>query len=474
MKKMLKWTLALALLAASLLLTTAALAEPHEHYAWCTDKNPSVCRICGATEDVEVRHHGKYITCISVNNVRHNEVCIACGTTLSSMNHYTYCDQPDLTACIKCGSHGSVEIFHDRTSIVDNGNGTHSAVCELCGKASYTEEHYVFCWSADKTCCEGCGGHAGNIEVSHGDWDYKDNSDDTHTCFCLDCGETIWIDTHNTECTAKDQTRCIDCGAHSSDCYVFHDIELSFDNGDGTHTTKCLTCGAVLYTEAHYTWCANWDTTVCCECGAKDPVVEHDYRMGVCVDCGKEDPNAPELVPVMKNGQLGYEAYGVFTPANGLVEYQGGLFLVDNGSIMTDKDGLVKTERGWYYFAGGQAQIQHTGFVQYDGAWFYVTGGKMDASSNGLYSYDGSKFLVAAGQVRYDYSGLFLNEGAGLHGADGKWYFISGGQVQTQYTGLAQYDGHWFYLVNGVLAESYTGTVAYNGGTFNVVNGMVV
>ena len=509
------------------------LAWEEDHRVLCTDADRSKCRLCGAAEDIVTIHAPENIIIRSNNAETHSEYCTACGSTLDTWHHevlctaadkntcnlcgawcdvepshpydqrqqeyvdrethvevcgachaslgFCYwhtvpCNATDFTVCIECGGRGEMKIVHTLGVYVNIGDGMHSNICEGCGEVFDTDYHHAYCTNLNKNTCAYCNYYDENMPVYHAEeLIYVDNGNGTHSKLCPDCGEVFSTDLHNTSCMVDDRTVCERCGASDQEVIVRHINQLYTDNGDGTHTSTCPYCKEKVYTSEHYVWCDGEDLTVCMCCGAKNPVIYHDYVNGFCLRCGGAEPSTDDRkTAVMKDGLLGYEENGEFILATGLVPFEGGLFLVDSGDVLTDKNGLSKTEKGWYYFAGGQAQTQYTGFVQYDGAWFYVTGGLMDTVSNGLYDYDGSKFLVSAGQVRYDYSGLFQNAAGNLHNADGKWYFIAGGQVQTQYTGLAQYDGHWFYLVGGVLAESYTGTVEYNGGLFQVVNGMVI
>ncbi len=163
------------------------------------------------------------------------------------------------------------------------------------------------------------------------------------------------------------------------------------------------------------------------------------------------------------------------TTKDGMVDYNGGLFVVIDGLVRKDFMGMCHVEflnvDKWYFFSQGQVQKDWNGFAEYDNHWFYLNKGELASNANGFYQYGEGLFLVAAGQIKAEYSGLYQNTQGSK--ADNKWYFLAGGQVQEQYTGLALYDGEWFYLQNGCLAEDYTGYVEYNGGTFYVVNGMV-
>ena len=163
------------------------------------------------------------------------------------------------------------------------------------------------------------------------------------------------------------------------------------------------------------------------------------------------------------------------TTKDGMVDYNGGLFIVIDGLVRKDFMGMCHVELpdvdAWYFFSQGQVQQATTGFAEYNGAWFYLNQGMLDSSKTGIYTYDGARFLVAEGRMVKEYKGLYQHTKG--PGADNKWYFFANGQLQEQYTGLAQHDGEWFYLQNGCLAEDYTGYVDYDGEKFYVVNGMV-
>ena len=382
-----------------------------------------------------------------------------------------------LLALVMTAANGALAEHEHEYADRDNGDGTHSFMCVQCGDRLTTEEHVAYC--IDPGHCRDCGAVIdGSFRLIHYDTNIVDNGDGTHREKCEYCdyeGECL---PHIADCSRPDH--CIQCLAQIPvPEELSHAGRYCSDNGDGTHTWRCDRCGFGFYAEPHIVYCDN--PRLCWTCFAEVSVSQDEMRhhfVGIdngngthtltCDTCGYVDAAGIHQLVIGEDEDV----CGVCGVDSGLMMYQGQLFLVDKGRIMTDVNGLNLLDK-WYYFAAGQVQKQYTGVVSYDGAWFYVTNGRMDTASNGLYDYDGSKFLVSAGQVRYDYSGLFQNAAAGLHNADGKWYFIANGQVQTQYTGLAQYDGHWFYLVNGVLAEDYTGEVSYDGSVFNVVNGMV-
>lgn len=438
MKKRIRLVVLAAVLVLCVTAAVSAMAEEHTHWANCQD--PEHCGECGAeiviseaelAHDFENRDNG---------DGTHTQVCDICGAKGKTEIHYITCIANQF-ACSGCGTEGAYEIWHSEpANAVDNGDGTCTFTCKQCGKTC-TEEHYFI-----DDACDYCGVKKSDVECQH-DFNGRNNGDGTHTLVCDICGKIGKTEQHYIPCIS-DQHSCSSCGIWG-DFVIWHpEVVNAVDNSDGSCTFTCTQCGKTC-TQKHY------------------------YGGGVCYHCGAKDTTPAKSEVVILYGQLGTLTGGEFTPGNGLVEFHDSLFLVDNGRVMTEKNGLALACDEWYYFAAGQAQTQYTGFVQYDGEWFYVTDGKMDTGRNGLYPYDGSKFLLAAGRVLYDYSGLFQNQANILYNADGRWYFIANGQVQTQYTGLAQYDDHWFYLVNGLLAADYTGKVEYDGSLFDVVNGMV-
>ena len=84
----------------------------------------------------------------------------------------------------------------------------------------------------------------------------------------------------------------------------------------------------------------------------------------------------------------------------GLVEYDGGRFMIAAGRILREVDGLIQEPNTglWYYVAAGQV-ADYTTLVQYDGAWFYVINGELATDFTGEVEYDGAMFSVVAGQV---------------------------------------------------------------------------
>ncbi|MBR3105035.1 MAG: hypothetical protein IKH46_14575, partial [Lachnospiraceae bacterium] len=95
----------------------------------------------------------------------------------------------------------------------------------------------------------------------------------------------------------------------------------------------------------------------------------------------------------------------VASDMNAFVEYDGGLFAVGAGRIISEYSGLMQDPQDpingdWYYFAAGQAQTQYTGLAMYDGVWFYVINGKLAVDYTGTVDYDGATFNVENGMVK--------------------------------------------------------------------------
>ena len=89
------------------------------------------------------------------------------------------------------------------------------------------------------------------------------------------------------------------------------------------------------------------------------------------------------------------------TAFTGLVPYDGGLFVVGAGRVLTEASGLLQDPNGsgWYFCANGQIQSRYTGLAQYDGAWFYVENGKLAEDFTGEVEYDGATFQVVNGML---------------------------------------------------------------------------
>ena len=151
---------------------------------------------------------------------------------------------------------------------------------------------------------------------------------------------------------------------------------------------------------------------------------------------------------VAEDGTLrAYKDGKIDTSVNGVVEFNGGQFLMKNGELDTSAEGLSKAEGSsdWYYCSYGQVHSDISQLVPYNGAWFFVTNGKLDRTKEGLVEYDGGKFIVSGGQVHSEYDGLWQDP------ATGSWAYYLGGQFWPYYSGPVVYDGATFQVKDGLL-----------------------
>ena len=68
------------------------------------------------------------------------------------------------------------------------------------------------------------------------------------------------------------------------------------------------------------------------------------------------------------------------TNTNGIVEHDGGKFIVAVGRIAKEAEwfcGRIQKIKNGYFAANGQIQTQHTGVAGYDGKLFYVIKGEL-------------------------------------------------------------------------------------------------
>ena len=209
-----------------------------------------------------------------------------------------------------------------------------------------------------------------------------------------------------------------------------------------TYTSVCPDCGyADGYTEPHYYYSGWLNGTVCAGCKAEKPTTDP-------TPTPTPTPNpTPTPSPVTDGLNVDDGYYYVdgekALDYNGLVEYDGAQFLVENGKLNTNANGLKLVGDAFYFLAGGQVQ-EHHGFAEYDGERFYLDGGQLDTTATGVFEYDGALFLVAAGRLVSEHSGL-------AQVPSGEWYYVAEGRVLTEYTGPVEYNGAVFQVVNGKL-----------------------
>ncbi|MBS6116658.1 MAG: hypothetical protein KH896_00005, partial [Clostridiales bacterium] len=89
------------------------------------------------------------------------------------------------------------------------------------------------------------------------------------------------------------------------------------------------------------------------------------------------------------------------TNTNGIVEHDGGKFIVAVGRIAKEANGLWQDpkDKKWYFASNGQIQTQHTGVAGYDGKLFYVIKGELATDYKGTIKYKGVVYEVINGQL---------------------------------------------------------------------------
>jgi len=152
---------------------------------------------------------------------------------------------PDQEFTITIKDEGGDEIPCEHTgtaSIVDNKDGTHSKVCEECGEKFDTDEH-----TYEDGVCTVCNAEEPEKECKHdtGTVSAIDNKDGTHSRVCEVCGEII-----NTERHSYKDGNCEICNAKQEEEDCEHTYDDYVDNKDGKHSAECTKCGE-KYTEEH-------------------------------------------------------------------------------------------------------------------------------------------------------------------------------------------------------------------------------
>ena len=211
----------------------------------------------------------------------HSSFCTVCGYTEESAEEH-YCSdgwQSDGTDHWKvCDDCGAVYESESHSLIcVDNGDGSHNAACSICGYVASTATHSStagWAWSASGhwKVCDDCGV---SFDAAAHALGYVANSNNTHSLVCSICGhvEATGAHTDTGSWIFAEAVHWKECG----DCKaVFAKAVHSFAyqaNTDGTHSYMCGVCGYVKETAAHNS--DVWQT-------------DGTDHWKVCDDCGTE------------------------------------------------------------------------------------------------------------------------------------------------------------------------------------------
>ena len=89
-------------------------------------------------------------------------------------------------------------------------------------------------------------------------------------------------------------------------------------------------------------------------------------------------------------------------------------------------DGLVEYNGGWFKLNNGVVDFTYYGLAENNGYWFKISGGVVDFSYNGLAEYNGGLFKIAGGLLDNEYTGTYYN--------DGTYYYVDKGTVKSSAT----------------------------------------
>ena len=155
----------------------------------------------------------------------------------------------------------------------------------------------------------------------------------------------------------------------------------------------------------------------------RDGQVDFDYNGeyegktvegGCVVDSGNTNinpsPSEPETPAEKLNGLIYNEEADKWS------------YYVD-GNVDTDNNGLVEYNGGWFKLNNGVVDFTYYGLAENNGYWFKVSGGVVDFSYNGLAEYNGGLFKIAGGLLDNEYTGTYYN--------DGTYYYVDKGTVKS-------------------------------------------
>ena len=262
----------------------------------------------------------------------HSAMCTICGMEVeySTTPHVYQYDNPKHEGnanpngkyCI-CGAEKPAECQHENLTYTDEGDGTHSCVCKDCGNPIPTKNGpHKF---ADGKCTL-CG-----FVCKHGDkdmWSYIRVDETYHKTVCKVCDTVVNANVKHNFVDGK----CTLCGFACD--HVGADVQKVVDNKDGmTHKVICTKCNAVITEKAEHVFDAK---TGKCACGAVKAACDHvgvqnvvDNKDGKThkVICPKCDAVITEKAEHVFDAKTGKCACGAEKPA---CKHEGAQKLVPN------------------------------------------------------------------------------------------------------------------------------------------------
>ena len=248
--------------------------EPHVGTSTCTETG--TCSLCGGT--IPALGHD-WATTLTNGGDTHYYACSRCDARKDEAGHSygEWVDNKDGTHTHTCACSASETKDHSYGNWV-YGTSNHWRTCE-CGAMDIGAHHNdgMMNLGSDEHCyiCNVCGiGPNGEIlgygfePHTFGDW--TDNGDGTHTGKCV-CGAEKTVDHSGGTATCTAKAVCANCGQEYGESKG-HDWATTLTNGGDTHYYACSRCDAKKDEAAHtYNWTYVDDSTCkgVCECSAE-------------------------------------------------------------------------------------------------------------------------------------------------------------------------------------------------------------
>ncbi len=210
-----------------------------------TCENAALCTVCGFDQCEVGDGHNVDYSVLKYDETQHWYGCTLCDYRENVWTHITTCANPGV--CKECGvtfDYDKDEIQH---TVIAGGEYTwdqyqHYEKCLDCGQAVYGDVHNSDCSDPDK--CLFCGADGVTVAyVDHwnadSDWSYDDQY---HWYYCSDCQGKAWAEPHSRQ--HGDPEVCNVCGApYSGD--EGHIQDSSVPHNETTHESQCAECGEI-------------------------------------------------------------------------------------------------------------------------------------------------------------------------------------------------------------------------------------
>ncbi|MBQ3431256.1 MAG: hypothetical protein IJG23_00575, partial [Clostridia bacterium] len=252
--------------------------ETDHDWQWVSDGSTSssthtkVCSVCGYRDTTSTATHS--VGGWKSDSTNHWKECSVCNAKVDNVGHTQGEKQTEnvvAPTCTKAGQHD--EVFYctvcnrelSRTTVTDAASGHNTT-----GQSWQTDATYHW-----KNCNNGCG--TPQDKANH-DWNaWVDNGDGTHSKTCKVCGYEVSGEhsnytptVHAPTCTEQGYTTytCDTCGYAYDDNYVAatgHDADklntdaIAYESNGTTHWKTCDWCNQAVYKNAENTWVIGTD-----------------------------------------------------------------------------------------------------------------------------------------------------------------------------------------------------------------------